>query len=155
VTETKEMSVFVAPAKTEVTETKEMSVFVAPALLAATRANEPRTTSVMNAVDQELLAKLTRSDGEVERLVRRTGEHEVVDDGLRTNVMDAVDPAALGLELAASGSFPVATGGTTPEGDDDEPAIGSSDSSASSDARGPSSPGGPGPAGSKKRRKRR
>jgi hypothetical protein len=81
----------------------------------------------MPAIDQEMLAKLTSSEGEVERLVRRTGEHEVVDDGLRTTVMDAVDPSALGLDVTASGSFraqqdPGASGEMeAADGDDDKP----------------------------------
>jgi hypothetical protein len=66
---------------------------------------DDKRTTVMEAVDQEMLAKLTQSEGEVERLTRSTGEHDVVDDGLRTTVMDAVDPAALGLDVTASGSF--------------------------------------------------
>ncbi len=56
-------------------------------------------TTVMNVVDQELLAQLTKEDG-VEQLTRRTGDHAVIDDGMRTMVMDAVDPAALGLEVS-------------------------------------------------------
>lgn len=114
------------PLATEVTETKELSVYVAeqpaPAPVASTLAevavpqyDEParakpkdddaKRTMVMPAVDQEMLAKLTQREGEVEHLVRRTGEHDVVDDGLRTTVMDAVDPSALGLDVTASGSF--------------------------------------------------
>jgi hypothetical protein len=71
-------------------------------------------TTVMAAVDQELLAQLTK-DGEIENLTRRTGEHEVVDDGMRTSVMDAVDPAALGLDVSMFSSD------SGPIGDDDEP----------------------------------
>lgn len=67
-------------------------------------------TRVMPAVDQELLAQLTK-DNEIEELTRRTGEHPVVDDGMRTSVMDAVDPAALGLDVSmlSSESGPIAT----------------------------------------------
>jgi hypothetical protein len=61
-----------------------------------------------------LLAQLTK-DGEIENLTRRTGEHEVVDDGMRTSVMDAVDPAALGLDVSMFSSD------SGPIGDDDEP----------------------------------
>lgn len=71
------------------------------------------STTVMNAVDQELLAQLTRSD-EVEHLTRRTGEHAIVDDGMRTSVMDAVDPAALGLDVSMLSSDDA-------EASDDEP----------------------------------
>lgn len=59
-----------------------------------------KATTVMAAVDQDLLAQLTKDSGEIETLTRRTGEHEVVDDGMRTTVMDAVDPAALGLDVS-------------------------------------------------------
>jgi len=75
-----------------------------------------RRTKIMPALDQELLEQLARNPEEIERLTRRTGEHEVVDDGLRTTVMDAVDPAALGLDM--SGSMPAAT--DDDNGDDDE-----------------------------------
>ena len=111
------------PLSTEVTSTKELSVYVAeqpaptpaPVEVAVPQYEEPpraklkeediKRTMIMPAVDQELLAKLTSSEGEIEQLQRRTGEHEVVDDGLRTTVMDAIDPAALGLDVSASGTF--------------------------------------------------
>lgn len=148
VTETKELSVFVAeqpqpqPLTKEVTETKELSVFVAeqaqppqdeepPKRVASpgpagarSDAEEPRRsiedikrTTVMNAVDQELLAKLTTNESELESLTRRTGEHEIIDDGKRTTVMDAVDPSSLGIEVSASGSFKAQT---DDDGDDDK-----------------------------------
>lgn len=142
VTATKEMSVFVAeqapkepaPLSTEVTATKELSVYVAeqPVPQAAEappkrqlQEEDAKRTMIMSAVDQEMLAKLTSSDGEVEHLVRRTGEHDVVDDGLRTTVMDAVDPSALGLDVTASGSFrarpdPGASGEMDTAADDDD-----------------------------------
>ena len=66
----------------------------------------------MAAVDQDMLKKLTQQPGEVERLVERTGDHPVIDDGKRTIVMDAIDPAILGLDTSASGSL------TAVEGDD-------------------------------------
>lgn len=65
-----------------------------------------KKTSIMNTVDQELLEQLTRDPNELDAIVRSTGEHEIVDDGQRTTAMDAVDPAALGLDVASSGSFP-------------------------------------------------
>jgi hypothetical protein len=167
VTETKELSVFVAeqpvaqapdpvPLSTEVTATKELSVFVAeqpapapsevsvpqyddPPVRPKIREEDIKRTTVMNAVDQELLAKLTSQDGDVEQLVRRTGEHEVVDDGLRTTVMDAVDPAALGLDVTASGSFRAMSG----EEDDDSDAGDSKPTNKTP------------PSGVKKRKKRR
>lgn len=134
-----------APLTTEVTATKELSVYVAEQPQAVTepvaapgyadeRRDDKRTT-VMAAVDQEMLAKLTQSEGEVERLTRTTGEHPVIDDGLRTTVMDAVDPAALGLDVSSSGSIPVVS-------DDEE------DEDRSSSTKTP-------PTGVKKRKKRR
>ncbi len=95
-------------------------------------------TTVMAAVDLELLAQLTK-DGEIENLTRRTGEHEVVDDGMRTSVMDAVDPAALGLDVSMFSSD------SGPLTDDDEPT--SADSGAI-DAAGK-------PKGTVKKRKKR
>lgn len=74
------------------------------------------TTMVMPVIDQELLAQLTKSD-EIENLTRRTSEHEVIDDGMRTSVMDAVDPAALGLDVSMLSSDSGAIGAA----DDDEP----------------------------------
>lgn len=62
-------------------------------------------TTVMPAVDQQLLEELTRNPEELAQLTSTSGEHAVVDDGLRTTVMDAVDPSALGLEMTASGRF--------------------------------------------------
>jgi len=96
-------------------------------------ADAPRggtATTVMPAIDQELLARLTK-DESAEQLTRRTGEHEVVDDGMRTMVMDAVDPAALGLDLSmlSSESGPMSAaddddqspGDSGPIGDDSTP----------------------------------
>jgi hypothetical protein len=121
------------PLATEVTETKELSVYVPEA-----PKPDVKATMVMNAVDQEMLQKLTQADGEVERLTRRTGEHEVVDDGLRTTVMEAVDPAALGLDVSASGSMRAVTDSGEDAEDEKEP-----------------SPSASQPNGKKKRKKRR
>ena len=136
-----------APLTTEVTATKELSVFVAaeePPPRPKIKEEDIKRTMVMNAVDQELLAKLSQADGEVEHLVRRTGEHAVVDDGLRTTVMDAVDPAALGLDVTASGSFRAAQSGEMEAADDADDA-----GASGSDKPAPKPPGG------KKRKKRR
>ncbi len=70
---------------------------------------EGKPTMIMPAVDQELLESLSRPSGEIEQLVRSTGEHEIVDDGKRTTIMEAIDPAALGLDMSSSGSFPTVT----------------------------------------------
>lgn len=143
-----------APLSSEVTATKELSVYVAeqpdstqttdpipvvPQYEEPIRKDDKRTT-VMEAVDQEMLAKLTQAEGEVERLTRTTGEHEVIDDGLRTTVMDAVDPSALGLDVSASGSFRASQSGEMDVIDDDN---------------GDSKPTSTTPSGVKKRKKRR
>jgi hypothetical protein len=96
---------------------------------------------VMNAVDQELLAQLTKGD-DIEQLTRRTDEHPVVDDGMRTSVMDAVDPAALGLDVSMLS--------TDEDAGDDEPSAAESGSvpAQGGDDKKPKG-------GSKKRRKRR
>jgi hypothetical protein len=63
-------------------------------------------TVIMPALDQETLEQLTRSSGDIEPLVRSTGEHEVVDDGRQTTIMEAIDPATLGLlDTGNSGQF--------------------------------------------------
>ncbi len=70
---------------------------------------ESKQTMIMPAVDQELLEQLTRKSGEggIEQLVGTTGEYEVIDDGKKTMMMDAIDPSALGLDMSSSGNFPV------------------------------------------------
>ena len=90
-----------------------------------------KATTVMNAVDQDTLAQLTKDDS-VEQLTRRTGEHEVVDDGLRTTVMDAVDPAALGLDVSMLSS----ESGPMEAVDDDEPSPAESGPNREIDAQG-------------------
>jgi hypothetical protein len=55
-------------------------------------------TKVMDAIDQETLERLTRRSEEIPA-VSTTGDHEVVDDGKKTMMMDAIDPAALGLDM--------------------------------------------------------
>lgn len=67
-------------------------------------------TTVMT-VDQDLIAQLTAGEDRTDKtpVLRTTGQHAIVDDGQRTTIMDAVDPAALGLDVTASGSFPAAT----------------------------------------------
>jgi len=143
VTATKELSVYVAatPAVSEVTATKELSVFVAEGAAVPPRGEDAKATMVMSAVDQEMLAQLTSTDGQVEHL-GRTGEHDVVDDGKRTVAMDAVDLSALGLDVSASGSMPSASSGAIPAASDD-------------DEGGDSKPTATPPSGVKKRKKRR
>lgn len=70
-------------------------------------------TTVMNAVDPEMLERLTGKSDEFPAM-STTGEHEVVDDGKKTMMMDAIDPAALGLDMG-SGPMAAASDG------DDEP----------------------------------
>lgn len=87
---------------------------------------EGKPTMIMPAVDQELLESLSRPSGEIEQLVRSTGEHEIVDDGKRTTIMDAIDPASLGLDFGTgnSGTFPAVTdedsGPTSTNGNGDD-----------------------------------
>jgi hypothetical protein len=52
-------------------------------------------TTIMPAMDPELLESMT-------------SDHAVVDDGKMTTMMDAVDPAALGLDMGDSGGIPIA-----------------------------------------------
>lgn len=106
-------------------------------------------TTVMNAIDQDLLAQLSKEDGGVEALTRRTGEHEVVDDGMRTSVMDAVDPAALGLDVSMLSSESGPISAAEGEGEDDER---SAAESGPIDAQGEKKPKA---GGSKKRKKKR
>lgn len=130
VTSTKELSVYVAEQPAPAPEPAPPAKASAPVEVAVPQYEMPpraklkeediKRTMTMPAVDQELLAKLTSSEGELEQLQRRTGEHEVVDDGLRTTVMDAVDPAALGLEVSASGSFRAAQSGEMDVASDDD-----------------------------------
>ncbi len=99
-------------------EPEQMATDVIPVIA------EGKATMIMPAVDQELLESLTRPSGEIERLTRSTGEHEIVDDGKRTTIMDAIDPAALGLDFGSgnSGTFSAVTdedsGPTSGNGDD-------------------------------------
>jgi hypothetical protein len=72
-------------------------------------------TKVMDAIDPEMLEQLTRKSDQIPA-IRTTGEHAVVDDGQRTMVMDAVDPAALGLDVGTSGSMAAAS-----DDDDEDP----------------------------------
>jgi len=59
--------------------------------------------------------------------MRRTGEHEVVDDGAKTLIMPSVDPAALGLDAGMSnpgistGALEAASGDAIPSGDAGDP----------------------------------
>ncbi|MBA2538432.1 MAG: hypothetical protein H0V17_02250 [Deltaproteobacteria bacterium] len=103
------------------------------------------STTVMNAVDQDLLAQLTRGD-DIEQLTRTTGEHAIIDDGMRTSVMDAVDPAALGVDV----SMFSASNSVDDEGDDETSAGESGPIGAVGDDK---KPKGSGP--TKKRKKRR
>ena len=103
-----------------------------------------KATMIMPAVDQELLEQLTRGSGDIEKLTRTTGEHEVVDDGKMTTVMEAIDPAALGLDTGNSGSFAAAS--------DEETDPGASDPGTSGPI--PTNGNGDKKAGKKKRKRR-
>ena len=100
-----------------IVDTQPMTVSPGQPMAAMPAADGDKKTAIMNAVDQELLSQLTREAGDLEAIVRSTGEHEIVDDGQRTVAMAAVDPAALGLEVSASGQFPVVSGDE--EGDEE------------------------------------
>ncbi len=86
------------------------------AIDARTEAINSKRTVVMAAVDQDLLKQLTQQPGEIEKLVERTGDHPVIDDGKRTMVMEAIDPALLGMEASASGTMPAADDESKPSG---------------------------------------
>lgn len=107
-------------------EPEQMATDVIPVIA------EGKATMIMPAIDQELLESLTRPSGdggigEIERLTRSTGEHEIVDDGKRTTIMEAIDPAALGLDFGSgnSGTFSAVSdedsGPTSTNGDDKKP----------------------------------
>ena len=87
-----------------------------PATIAtpAVAEDDPGATTVMNAIDQETLERLTRKSDEIPAM-STTGEHAVVDDGKQTMMMEAIDPAALGLDMGGSGPLAAASDG------DDEP----------------------------------
>ena len=126
--------------------------------------DDGKKTTVMDAVDPELLAQLGVSrtttgeqpvidDGkkttvmdavDPELLAQLGVDPPVIDDGKQTTIMESVDPAALGLEVSSSGSFPVQ------DGDED-------DASASGEISAPTTGNGHSekPRGSVKRRKKR
>ena len=120
---------------------------------------EERPTVAMTAIDQSQLAQAT---------MRQTGEHAVVDDGKATMIMDAIDPATLGIDLPGytdaapaalhdEPSAPVITIEAAGEGDDDGDGDGNDDGASDPDATGPSAGGDKPAAGKslKRRRKRR
>lgn len=58
-----------------------------------------RLTTVMNALEQQELAQLTRKHDD-EAAMRRTGDHDVIDDGRKTAIMTRLDPAELDRDPA-------------------------------------------------------
>jgi hypothetical protein len=89
-------------------------------------AGEPdMRAAVMNALDQDRLEPQSR--GLDTEAIRRTGEHDVVDDGNPTSLMASVDPSELGLEAGASDAGASAAGATHPGGS----VVGASDAGAS------------------------
>ena len=70
--------------------------------VAPPRVDDPHgaSTLVMPMHEIEAIAAQARPDSEPPAM-RRTGEHEVVDDGNHTTIMDSMDPAVLGFDLAA------------------------------------------------------
>lgn len=87
--------------------------------------DEAKRTLVMDALDQEALQRMSRQAEDTPPDPPRTisNEYPVIDDGLRTQHMDAVDVRALGLEAPASGPMPVIAAPPSEDesGDDDEP----------------------------------
>jgi hypothetical protein len=133
--------------------------------------DDGKKTTLMDAVDPELIAQLTSrtttgeqpviDDGKKTTVMdavdpellaqlgmRTTGEHAaveppVMDDGKQTTVMESVDPAALGLDGGSSGSFPAS--------DDEEETSGATEISNGTSNGGPEKQR----PGSVKRRKKR
>jgi len=98
----------------------------------------PHTT-----VAPEAVASNVRTD-EPDRVMNQTGDHAVIDDGHRTMIMDAIDPASLDLDPGTTApNLPVAA--APPDGE-----AGPEDGSAAS-----SDPSDTPPASGGKRRKRR
>jgi hypothetical protein len=64
-----------------------------------------RPTVAMPALDQSRLAQAT---------MRSTGQHDVVDDGKPTMIMEAIDPATLGLDLPSNPEAPAPAIGDEP-----------------------------------------
>ena len=110
-----------------------------------------RPTLAMPAIDASRLAQAT---------MRSTGQHDVVDDGKPTMIMEAIDPATLGFDLSGSADAPAPAIGDEPSapvitiepGDDEEdggdegvPSPGGAESSGAIDT----------PAGKGKRRRKR
>ena len=91
---------------------------MAAALRTVVEANagiDTKRTTVMPAIDQEMLAQLTR-DTNIELFSK--SEHPIVDDGNRTTVMTAIDPAMLGLDPGDSGPMSASSDdGDGPDGD--------------------------------------
>lgn len=96
-------------------------------------------TIVMPAVDADMLEKLTRTTSDeipVARISdvmaaasivqsdpsRITGENEVIDDGKKTTMMDAVDLSALGLDVGGNTGQMAAVKPDDENGDDEPPA---------------------------------
>lgn len=69
--------------------TDRMPTVVEPIVL---EDDNTKRTTVMNAVDQELLEQLAKNPEDP--VMRSTGEHAVVDDGKRTVIMESVEPEA-------------------------------------------------------------
>ena len=76
-----------------------------------------RPTMVMSPLDQEMLKQLTRSS-EAEP-VTPSVEHAVVDDGQKTTLMTAIDPATLGLDPGALGASDGGAASGDPGGNED------------------------------------
>jgi len=141
----------------------------AAAGLAPPRVDDPHgaSTLVMPAHEIEAIAAQGRPGEPPE--ISEAGEHEVVDDGNRTVLMDTMDPALLGLDLAAlaahghGGAPPPASDAAADRSDPRSDADDAADDDA--DITDPGEPGPPGdtlddnpppqPGGGRRRRKLR
>jgi hypothetical protein len=122
----------------------------AAAGLAPARVDDPHgaSTLVMPMHEIEAIAAQARPDSEPPAM-RRTGEHEVVDDGNHTTIMDSMDPAVLGFDLAAiaghgaagRGAGDVARDRGDTRSDADEPQGDDGDDGDDNDVTDPGDPG--------------
>jgi len=121
----------------------------AAAGVAPPRVDDPHgaSTLVMPMHEIEAIAAQARPDSEPPPM-RRTGEHEVVDDGNHTTIMDSMDPALLGYDLAAIAGHGAAAhaGGDAARdrGDTRSDADDADDDDGDGDVTNPGDPGQPG-----------
>ncbi len=110
-----------------------------------------RPTTVMSTLDQEMLKQLTRSSAA--EPVTPSVEHAVVDDGQKTMLMTAIDPAALGLDPGVLGASDGAAASGDPGGNEDTDGLDADEAGGAGEAGGDDKL--PGRGVFKKRKKRR